>query len=324
MFETSEILIYARKYPRDLMVVVFEIQPLFRLLIALAVIASIRAVTQGDHILWNSSGAVRVVERNPVVHRYRVPETGGAVAHGTAAVEEIKRVLPVGIREMIGQVQLLRPSAMPFREVPPIDFLAILFSVFPLILLDAFGVFAIVAAVSLAGALKVVGPPIAGALLYLLAVLSVILALIRQNLFAILSVIAALFLSDLFWEPLFVLSLILDTPLGVLLIVFPLLSQDALLVRLVSLSIVFPLANLALRSQAIFGIAVAMEVLRRGRILRVALSTAFVARHLIVSFWSHLRGCGQAVGLALRMAHDTTLAHKTIIQQSTEVRCGVA
>ena len=50
-------------------------QPLGSIECSLAIVATIYAMTQGQNVFWDGSRAVGAGQRNPVIHRQRVPKT---------------------------------------------------------------------------------------------------------------------------------------------------------------------------------------------------------------------------------------------------------
>lgn len=94
---------------------VFFNQPVLWIFTALAVIASVTAVTQGDNVTRNGSGAVWIAKGYPVVHSQRMPKPGRTAAHGATAVEVIKGVLPIESGEINGEFSPFRQPSVSCR-----------------------------------------------------------------------------------------------------------------------------------------------------------------------------------------------------------------
>lgn len=93
-------------------------KPFHRIGIAFVIIASVFTVlqrmAQRDNVRRNCTGIVRarIGKRYPVISRQRMPQTRRTTTHRTTMIEVIKRPLPLGIRESIGQFSLTRVALM--------------------------------------------------------------------------------------------------------------------------------------------------------------------------------------------------------------------
>lgn len=102
----------------------------------------------------------------------------------------------------------------------------------------------------------------------------------------------------------------------ILFVVFALPTQNIFAVVLVMTLAVKAVAFFAMTIKAIRRTLIAIKVFpSRWKIFPTS-RTCFGVAHWFVSYWSYIvKGCGQAVGLAVQAVHEAVLAHKLIISQ---------
>lgn len=104
----------ASKYLVGFVLPEFGDQPLLGLLISLAIIAAVYAVTQGYDVVRHGARTIRGSECDPVISRHLVPESRRATTDRAAAVEVVKSALPVAGSHSVGETALACHTPMRY------------------------------------------------------------------------------------------------------------------------------------------------------------------------------------------------------------------